>query len=328
MATGTVAGLFRNLGKVFIDVAPCLVTQVSKVKVLLLGATGQIGVFAIPRLIAAGFEVIAVSRRSPPKWYPVFNDVRWVTPEALGSGITTDAQMLISAGPITVATKLIDLCPRLQRAVIFSTSSVFSKLESHDRKEKRHMQQILMDEAELSNKAEVHGITLSLYRPTLIYGAGLDGNVSWLAKWIRKFGFMPIAGKAEGLRQPVHADDLAFAAVATLVSESPLALDVPLCGGSTLSFREMIEAIFRGLERPVRIISIPKRIFAAVSYFSRLVPKLRGVRPEMIRRESLDLVFDDSTARDVLNYRPRPFAPAAADFSRPDAARLVQLAGL
>ena len=300
----------------------------SREKVLLLGATGQIGVFAIPHLLAAGFEVIAVSRNPRPGWYPEFPRVHWITASALTTSAMAEASMLVSAGPVTVASELIDRCRHIDRAVVFSTSSVFSKLESHDRKEKRQMQQILMDEAALSNNCEAHGITLSLYRPTLIYGCGMDGNVSWLAKWIRKFGFMPIAGDAEGLRQPVHADDLAQAAVATLVSESPLALDVPLCGGTTLSFREMVEAIFRGLEKPVRIISVPRGIFTAVTYIARLVPKLRGVRPEMIRREGLDLVFDDSTPRDVLNYQPRAFEPGPADFLRPDIEQLKHMASL
>lgn len=328
LATLQVAGLFRHLDKVHITKPLGLGKKMSKCKVLLLGASGQIGVFVIPRLLAAGFEVIAVSRKPRPGWFPEFGAVRWIKPEAINVSVLADAKMLISVGPVTLAAELIDSCRHLERAVVFSTSSVFSKLESHDRKEKRQMQQILMDEAVLSNICEVHGITLSLYRPTLIYGCGMDGNVSWLAKWIRKFGFMPIAGDAAGLRQPVHADDLAMAAVATLVNETPLALDVPLCGGSTLSFREMIEAIFRGLDKPVRIVSVPGHIFTAVTYFSRLIPKLRGVRPEMIRRESIDLVFDDSTARDVLDYQPRPFAPGADDFVPPDAARLKRLAGL
>ncbi|MFT5140222.1 MAG: nucleoside-diphosphate-sugar epimerase [Lysobacterales bacterium] len=316
------------MDKIYIALARSVVEKMSRDGVLLLGASGQIGVFAIPRLLSAGFDVIAVSRNPRPRWFPEFERVRWVRLEALHSGATANAQMLISAGPITLATQLIDQCPHLKRAVIFSTSSVFSKLESHDRKEKRHMQQILMDEAVLSNSCESHGIPLSLYRPTLIYGCGMDGNVSWLAKWIRKFGFIPIAGDAAGLRQPVHADDLAQAAVATLLSDSPLALDVPLCGGSTLSFREMVEAIFMGLGKPVRIISVPRRMFTALAYVCRLVPKLRSIRPEMIRRESVDLVFDDTTAREILNYQPRVFAPGLAEFSRPDADYLKQLASL
>ena len=296
-------------------------------QVILLGATGQIGIFAIPRLLAAGFEVMAVSRRSKPRWYPEFGNVRWVRLDALHSGVVAQADLLVSAGPITVATRIVEQCAHLERAVIFSTSSVFSKLESHDRKEKKSMQKIVMDEARLSAACESHGITLSLYRPTLIYGCGVDGNVSWLARWIRKFGIMPIAGQAEGLRQPVHADDLAQAAVATLASESPLALDVPLCGGTTLSFREMVEKIFVALDRPLRIVSLPGGLFTTLTYIGRLHPKLRGVRPEMIRREAADLVFDDTTPREVLGYKPRPFAPGPGDFRLPDEAFLRGLAG-
>ena len=297
-----------------------------KARVLLLGASGQIGIFTIPRLVAAGFEVLALSRKPRPGWYPHLQDVHWIKPDLLSAGSLPAPDMLISAGPIRIATRLVEQCPQLRRAVIFSTSSVFSKLESHDRKEKRQMQQIVMDEAALSRACESQGITLSLYRPTLIYGCGIDGNVSWLARWIQKFGFMPVAGAAAGLRQPVHADDLAQAAVATLVSESPLALDVPLCGGSTLSYRELIEKIFQGLGKPVRILTVPQSLFTAVSYLGRLVPGLRGVRPEMVRRESMDLVFDDSTSREVLNYDPRPFEPGPEAFTLPAAATLKRLA--
>jgi nucleoside-diphosphate-sugar epimerase len=296
-------------------------------QVILLGATGQIGIFTIPRLLAAGFEVMAVSRQAKPGWYPDFENVHWVRPEALHSGVMADAGRLISAGPINVATDIVEQCRHLERAVVFSTSSVFSKLESHDRKEKKSMQKIVMDEARLSAACESHGITLSLFRPTLIYGCGLDSNVSWLARWIRKFGFMPVAGEAKGLRQPVHADDLAQAAVTTLASESALALDVPLCGGSMLSFREMVEKIFDALDRPARIVRLPGGLFTALTYLGRLHPRLSGVRPEMVRREARDLVFDDTTPRKVLGYSPRPFEPGPNDLRLPDPAFLRGLAG-
>jgi nucleoside-diphosphate-sugar epimerase len=299
---------------------------VSRGRVIVLGATGQIGIFAIPRLLAAGFEVVAVSRRARPVWYPEFARVQWVRLEAVGSGAAADGTLLLSAGPMEVAIRLVEACPGLERAVVFSTSSVFSKLESHDRKEKRHMQRIVMDEARLSSLCEGRGIALSLFRPTLIYGCGIDGNVSWLARWIRKFGMIPVAGQAAGLRQPVHAEDLAKVAVTALSSESPLALDVPLCGGSTLSFREMIERIFHALGRPVRIVSLPRGLFTALIRIGRLHPRLRNVRPEMVRREAKDLVFDDTTPRQVLGYEPRPFRPGAADFRLPDGHYLRELA--
>jgi len=282
--------------------------------------------FALPRLLAKGFKVIAVSRRGRPGWYPRFGGVTWLDQEGLDHAGLRSVNMLLSAGPIRLAAESVQACPGLERAAIFSTSSVFSKLDSHDRSEKECMQHILAQEAELTTNCEARDVALSVLRPTLVYGCGLDGNVSWLAAWIRRFGFLPVAGAAGGLRQPVHADDLAAAATAALTTAGPVSLDTPLCGDSTLSFRQMAERIFAGLDLPARIVSVPGSMLVAVAHACRLLPGLRGVRPEMIRRENVDLVFDDSAARDVLGYRPRPFRPGPAEYALPDERRLRNLA--
>lgn len=297
-------------------------------RVLVLGASGQIGVFAIPLLLAQGFEVLALSRGGKPAWYPSFEDVRWITADATEPGRLPEPDMLVSAGPIHLALRLVRQCAQLERAVVFSTSSVVSKLASKDAGEQRQMQQILAQEEALAKVCASRGVALSLYRPTLVYGCGLDENVSWLANWIRRFGFVPVAGAAAGLRQPVHAEDLAAAAVSTLASPESLALKAPLCGGSTISFREMVEHIFHGLGRPVRILSLPPWSLVAAARLCRLIPGLSGPRPEMVRRQAVDLVFDDALPREALGYRPRAFAPGPADFSLPTAQRLKRLAGL
>jgi hypothetical protein len=38
----------------------------------------------------------------------------------------------------------------------------------------------------------------------------------------------------------------------------------------------------------------------------------------MVKRQNVDLVFDDREARELLGYDPRPFAPAESDFSIPE----------
>ena len=56
----------------------------------------------------------------------------------------------------------------------------------------------------------------------------------------------------------------------------------------------------------------------AVDSHVSLISSYPGVRSEMVRRQRLDLVFDDRQARKLLNYKPRVFAPVLQDFHLPD----------
>ena len=225
--------------------------------------------------------------------------------------------MLISCGPVGVASKAVELCPHLERVVVFSTSSVFSKASSPDGSENRLIADILARETQLKALCSDRGLALAVFRPTLIYGCGLDRNISLLAAWIRRLGWLPLAGQATGLRQPVHADDLAGLAVNALLADKPVNLDSPACGGSTLTYRQMAELIFDALDKPRRILSLPPRLMVALLSLVRLFSRLRGVNRQMIRRQNIDLVFDDSALKEYLDYQPRPFRPSTSDFEIP-----------
>lgn len=297
-------------------------------RVLLLGASSQVGIFAVPKLRAHGLEVIAVSRHGRPTWYPRLDGVQWLDAEQFGEASPEGVGLLVSTGPIRLAVDAVRSLPTLRRAVVFSTSSVTGKAASRDRREQRLMQHIGDMDAALRQACAGQGTALALLRPTLVYGCGLDRNISWLARWIRRFGFVPVAGAAAGLRQPVHAADLATAAVAAIAHPEDLHLDTALCGGSTLSFRAMVERIFAALDRPARIVALPPSVFVFLLRLARVLPGLRGLSPEMARRQAVDLVFDDRAARTVLAYDPRPFEPVAVDFERPDPAQIEGLANL
>jgi nucleoside-diphosphate-sugar epimerase len=233
------------------------------------------------------------------------------------SSLQGQVTMLISCGPVEVATKAIAQCPRLERVVAFSTSSVFSKATSPDGSENRQIADILARETQLQALCLESGLALVVFRPTLIYGCGLDRNISLLASWIRRMGWLPLAGKASGLRQPVHADDLAGLAVNALMADKPVNLDSPACGGSTLSYRQMAELIFDALDKPRRIFNLPPHLMGALVSLARLLPHLRGVNRQMVHRQNIDLVFDDSVLKECLEYEPRSFRPSAGDFSIP-----------
>ena len=169
------------------------------------------------------------------------------------------------------------------------------------------------------------GLPLLLLRPTLIYGCGRDSNVSLLAGLARRFGLIPLAGSATGLRQPVHADDLAQLAVKALRSAQPLDAVSPACGGDTLSYREMAARVAALQRRPVRLLSLPEGIMALLVRIAAALQPGTGANPEMVRRQNRDLVFDDSALRLALDWSPRPFEPRPGDFSVPGYAQALQL---
>ena len=290
---------------------------ISQPTVLLIGASSQIGVFAIPRLVQAGFHVLAISRKGKPRGYPSFDSVEWLS----GIKSVTRAvkyQYLLSAGPMEVAYDFLSTGGRLNAAVVFSSSSVESKRDSDHPVERNQMQGMLTLESDIQQVAESGDTKLVILRPTLIYGCGLDTNISRLAKWILRFGFMPVNGKAGGLRQPVHADDLASVAVSAMISDKTLPAVMTLTGGETLSYSDMVARVFTALGKPVRLLRLPEWLFVFLIDLANRFKIDSGINPEMVRRQELDLVFEDKQAHDFLDYDPRSFNPDKDDFSLPD----------
>lgn len=286
-------------------------------QVLLTGASSQIGVFVIPRLIDAGFRVFAVSRKGKPDAYPCFAQVEWLN-ETAAFEAAKNCQYLLSAGPLELAKKFLGTCRQFKTAVVFSSSSVETKQQSGNPAERNQIQDMLSLESELRSTSESKGLKLVIFRPTLIYGCGLDTNISRLASWVRRFGFIPVNGRAAGLRQPVHADDLATVAVTAILSKDDLPQLMSLSGGDTLSYSAMISKVFVAVGKPVRLLHLPQWLFALLADVVNIIKPTGGINSEMVRRQRLDLVFEDQQARELLNYKPRPFAPVAQDFSLPD----------
>lgn len=313
--------------------------------VLVTGASSQLGVFLLPRLRHAGFKVLALSRNAPDHPLEVSNGVNWVHPQRLlGSAgplaEAVEARYLVSCGPLGLAVQLLESRrppngAGIERVVAFSSSSVISKAASDHGAEREQAAALATAEQDLKDRCTAAGAALLLLRPTLIYGCGLDRNISLLAQWARRFGFLPLAGKARGLRQPVHADDLAAAAVAALLSAEPTRLESPACGGSTLTWRQMAARIADCVadrsgdagSRKVRLLTLPPGLMVALVRAAGLLGVTRGLNAEMVKRQNRNLVFDDSGLRAALAYRPRPFEPVAADFELPAEAAELQLAG-
>lgn len=283
------------------------------------GASSQLGVFLLPRLLAAGYQVEAFSRRTSSAQVRESGRLRWLNTL---SGRHLD--VFISCGPLSLAETVVRGAERLERVVAFSTSSIAAKAGSPNRTEARLMEVISTEEDRLVSACAERGIGLLLLRPTLIYGCGLDRNISLLARFGKRFGFIPMAGNAPGLRQPVHAEDLAALAVHALSVQKAPDLVSPACGGSTLTYRELVIGT-AGCFAGVQPIAIPPVLLQSAVSLASAIPAFRGINAEMVRRQAIDLVFDDSSLRAELGWDPRAFRPSPEDFEIPPDCRLLQL---
>jgi nucleoside-diphosphate-sugar epimerase len=275
---------------------------------LVTGATNQIGHFLLPRLQAAGFRVIAISRAPIPS---SAQGIMWQQLDLHTQALPPVApSVLFHLAPLTLLPKLLAELPNplpIQRVIAFSSTSCFTKIDSSDPKEREIVQGLNDAELALAKVCRERQIAWTVFRPTLIYGAGKDKNISFIAQFIQRFGFFPLLAGGEGLRQPVHADDLAAACVQAYAEEATYNRAYNLSGGQTLSYRAMVEGVFHSLCKPPRIISIPEQVFKLGVTMARKLPRFRHLSPAMLDRMNQDLCFDHKPATEDFGYRPRPF---------------------
>lgn len=286
-------------------------------QILVTGASGFVGQRIVERL-QAGREpgtVLALSRGAMPTWP---EGTRWLKADlrdggsvaaALRSGITGHVAW-IHAAPLPLIANLLPLVGNggIVRCVAIGTTSVLTKADSPSPLERSMVHDYRAAEEALKSRCEGQQVTWTLLRPTLVYDGVQDRNVTRIAHFIRRLGFFPVAGQGKGLRQPLYADDLAAACQAALAQEGA-SCAYNLAGGETLSYRIMLERIFRALGRRPRILPLPLVAYRAAIRAARLHPRFRNLSPDVADRMDRDLVFDFSEAVRDLKFHPRGFAP-------------------
>lgn len=282
------------------------VSNTLKTPVLVLGATSLIGGYLLDRLRAVGVDPVAVSRR-PPSGEACWLDADLSDPH-LEDGLPPVATVF-SLSPIWLLPAALPALKArgMTRLVAFSSTSRFTK-QASDVPEERAVAASLADaEAAVERFCAAQGVAWTVLRPTLIYDEGRDGNVSRLASLIRRFGVLPLSGAGEGLRQPVHAQDLALGAVAAATAPAAQNRAYDLVGGETLTYRQMATRVFEGLGRRPTVLSLPPALFGLM--LKAASPVLPGATAAMGARMGVDLTFDSGDATRDFGWAPRAFHP-------------------
>ena len=276
--------------------------------VLVTGATSQIGLCVIRRLIASGAAVLAVSRGDGiPYYHP---NLRWIKGDLASSdfslqGYCVDA--VVHAAPLPLLPTLVDLLAESEakRIIAYGSTSVFAKLLSANQFERDFAVKLQAAESLLAEKCDKLGINYTIFRPTITYGLGLGDGISKLAEIILKYGRAVVYPPAFGNRQPVHADDLAMAAVQAMENEITYGKTYNLSGGEIISYHEMLVRIFAFCGKKPKIIESTMLPFA-LDVLGK-IKRDKRINGEIARRMNDDLVFfHDDAARDF-GFNPRKF---------------------
>lgn len=272
-----------------------------------LGATSVVGPPLARLLMEAGRPVLACSRNRPRAFSG--DAVAWCRP---GDVVHGPILHWVALCPIWATVDAFDWIVRsgCTRLVTLSSTSVLTKKASPDTTERHLADRLLQAEGALAALARRAGITLVILRPTMMYDGHSDGNVARIAAFVRRFGCFPVCPPADGLRQPVHADDVASVCVAALDHDAPRPI-YTISGAESLSFRDLVTRTCLANGLAPRLVDLPDagwRLAALVGRLFRL-PVTTGTAGRM----NDDLSFDHEAATQDFGFRPRPFQPGPID---------------
>lgn len=291
--------------------------------VLITGAASQIGVYLLPALGRQNTDVVALTRNIGSVGVGsrlssnVVRFARWIECD-IGTSPDGDtgvsAEVLIHLAPLSTLPRLVPSFAARggRRLIAFGSTGRYSKSHSEDAREQAFVTRTSEAESLIAALCDQYGIAWTIFRPTLVYGAGMDRNVALIAELTRRYRCFPLLGSSRGLRQPVHAADLAEACRLALCNPATFGKAYNLSGGETLSYLEMVRRIFVAQNLKPRFVRVPLLFFRIAMWSISRIPRYRDFNSQMARRMNDDLAFDHSEAARDFGYAPRPFQPESA----------------
>ena len=196
----------------------------------------------------------------------------------------------------------------LRRGVFVSTTAVATGLPARSKAVR------LAAEATIRSS----GLAWTILRPTMIYGAPGDRNMSRLLALLAAAGrclspgrlplVLPTPGGGARLQQPVHVADVAGALVAAVERPGTAGRCYDIAGPEPLTFAELLRASAAAVGGRPRLVPVPLApVIALTRCYERLSTRPR-IRAEQWQRLAEDKAFPIDAARRDLDFAPRPFA--------------------
>ncbi len=283
-------------------------------RVGILGARSLVGTHLISQLQKENLIPVPFSRTPTAS-----GDVKWSVPDLKSSVPRAEKiELWIGLLPIWVLPNYFEMLAHygVKKVVAVSSTSVFSKSNSANSAEQEVAKMLADGESRLAEWAGKNNVSYTILRPTLIYGGSRDRNISELVRIIKRIHFFPLLGKSTGLRQPIFAGDVAAACRVSLLNQTCDNKSYNISGSEVLSYRDMVQRVFKLLNKKPLLISVPVSVFQVAVVILKILPRYRKWNPTMAERMNTDLVFDHSAAARDFGFKPQKFELNPEDFLR------------
>jgi len=189
----------------------------------------------------------------------------------------------------------------VKRIVSVHTTGIFSKFRIAS-------EEYVIIEKEIKDILSNNDISMSILRPTMIYGDVCDRNMSKFIKMVDRFRVFPVINHGKSLIQPVNARDLGKAYYDVLMMPAEKAKsEYILSGEKPITILEAFKLISKNLGKKTTFISFP------LGFGVFLAKVLKGISlgkidyVERVQRMSEDRSFSHKEATNDFGYRPEPF---------------------
>ena len=282
---------------------------------LISGATSDLGQAVLQGLARSdlAMPVIAVSRAD--RYPATVGQERWFCWSFFDKVPADDFPAVdtwLAVSPIWSAAEMgrtLSRFGRLRRAIALSSTSIVGKAATEDSKEQAVVSNLASGEQSLQDWAQRENSALTICRASMIYGGEHNQNIAFIQRMIKWFRFFPMLSEGQGLRQPVHIDDLSIALRGLIARDKLPQTTYILAGCEQLSYRSMIERIFVAQNQKPRLVVIPRGLFMRVASVLSYVPGFGFLNADMITRMERNLIYDIEPARRDFAYAPGMFRP-------------------
>lgn len=275
-------------------------------RLLITGGSGFLGRHVLVEAVGRGHEVVALTRSAAAASVvtklgarPVSGDLD--VPAELG-GVFTLARCdvlvnLASLGfghaPAIVAAAR---DAGIGRAIFVSTTAVTTALPAPAKQVRLAAEQLI----------RTSGLAWTILRPTMIYGAPGDRNLSRLLVALCRVPVLPVPGGLH-LQQPVHVADVANAVLRAAERPQTAGCRYDVAGPAPLTFASLLRIAASAVSSRTWFLPVPMApVIAAAWGYEQLSLRPR-ISVEQLRRLAEDKAFAiDDAVRD-LDYQPRPF---------------------